>query len=66
MSEKVICVNSKCQKEFEYQSELVSGASKNIGESKGIFSKSAPKKMNTLLTCPHCKNEDYYKVTVGS
>lgn len=71
MSEKVCC--HSCAKEFDYESEIVGGATKNItnekedlGMSRGIFSnKSSPKKQNTLLACPHCKNEDYYKVTVG-
>ncbi|MDX1958347.1 MAG: hypothetical protein SFU98_07225 [Leptospiraceae bacterium] len=71
MSEKITCVHNGCGKEFEYESEIVGGSTKNIsdtleemGGSKGIFSKPKTKKMNTLLECPHCKHEDYYKVTV--
>ena len=71
MVEKVICVHSDCGKEFNYESEIVSSATKNVGNTmediggaKGIFSKPKIKKMNTLLQCPHCKQEDYYKVTV--
>ncbi|MBK8394897.1 MAG: hypothetical protein IPL26_06565 [Leptospiraceae bacterium] len=71
MTERVTCVHSDCGKEFEYEPEIIDGATKNVGanaddmgSSKGIFSKPKTKKMNTLLECPHCKQEDYYKVTV--
>lgn len=72
MAENIICVHSECGKEFSYESEIISSATKNVGTTedtgatKGIFSNPKTKKMNTLLECPHCKQEDYYKVTVIS
>jgi hypothetical protein len=72
MSEIVCCTNPNCKKEFEYEEEILTGSTKGIdkenkmGASKGIFSSpKKPKKQNTLLECPHCKREDYYKVLVS-
>ncbi|MCB1176482.1 MAG: hypothetical protein KDK36_02780 [Leptospiraceae bacterium] len=74
MSEHVHC--NSCDKDFEYESEIITGGTKQVdnksddsddlGDSKGIFGgKKKPKLQNTLLECPYCKKEDYYKVMVG-
>lgn len=54
------CTNPDCEEEFEFTSELI------VGE-KGIFSgppkrEYQPKPRWLPLECPHCKEEDSYKV----
>jgi hypothetical protein len=72
MSEQVHCVS--CEKDFSYESEILTGGTRNVtakeepddlGDSRGVFSNKKPKLQNTLLECPHCKEENYYKVLVG-
>ena len=72
MSEHIHCVS--CEKDFDYESEILTGGTKNVtqkeeenslGQTRGIFSSKKPKLQNTLLECPHCKQENYYKVMVG-